>query len=64
MSVPGAGAEPPSSELSHAAGIGEIMAAAPLRERLPLSRPMWWFLWDYHVTEFRRARWMICTSAR
>ncbi len=42
---------------------GEMIAASylegrgPFQERLPLSGLMWRFLWEYHVTVLRWARW-------
>jgi len=42
---------------------GEMIAArnlagrGPFQERLPLSGLMWRFLWEYHVTVLRWARW-------
>ena len=42
---------------------GQMIAASylegrgPFQERLPLSGLMWRFLWDYHVTVLRWARW-------
>src|SRR3984885_13597018 len=42
---------------------GEMIATSylegrgPFQERLPLSGLMWRFLWEYHVTVLRWARW-------